>query len=55
VIPEEIVPDGAKTGEHINVKHYQGSVRVRNVAKIYISVGDLKLHKKVAIASTTER
>ena len=40
------MPDAAKTGGLVKVKDYSGSVRVRNVAKIDLVVGDLKLHER---------
>ena len=55
VMPEEMVPDAAKTGGLVKVKEHSGLVRVRDVAEIDLVVGDLKLHEKVALASTAEQ
>lgn len=54
VVPEEVVPVAAHSGETIRISGYDGVSKVRKVAEISIRMGDVVLREKVALVSMAE-
>ena len=49
IIPEEIIPPAAKTGEVVRVKGFTGVAELRSIAKVKINVNGVLRDYKVAL------
>ena len=54
VIPDELIPSAARTGEEVRVKGFNGVAEQRNIAITKIKIGDKKFEEKVALAKLEE-
>lgn len=54
ILPEEVVPVEAKTGDKVRVKGYVGKSELRDVAKVKIRVGNRTWEETVALVKGSE-
>ena len=54
ILPEEMIPTTAKTGEKVRVKGYVGCAKLREMVRVRIKVEDRTWFETVALAPSSE-
>ena len=54
VMPAELVPTSAKTGDKVRIKGFNGVAELRDLAEVKIKVGDKEFVERVALADLDE-
>ena len=54
VMPDELIPSAARTGDEVSVKGFNGIAELRDIAVTKIKIGDKEFEEKVALAKLEE-